>query len=62
MDGIELICLLRERSVDISIFAMTGHSPMGAEAEVQYGAVSGVWKKPLSLSEVAKILHTEQKY
>lgn len=61
MDGIELIRLLRERSADISIFAMTGHSPMGAEAEVQYGAVTGIWKKPLSLSEVAKILHGEQK-
>lgn len=53
MNGIELIRQLRERNVEIPIIAMTGHSPVGVETEIQYGDATEVWKKPLSLKEIA---------
>ena len=54
MDGEELIAILRRKAQgqDLPIFAMSGHSLNDGSDETVAGATE-VWRKPLSLSEVA---------
>lgn len=52
MDGEDLILWLREKNADLPIFAMTGHGPI-EDKEIGVIGATEVWRKPLSLSEVA---------
>ena len=56
MDGWALISKLRELSSTLPIFAMTGHVLEDSETPPPQGATD-VWRKPISLSEVAQQLH-----
>jgi len=56
MDGWALVLKLRELSSTLPIFAMTGHILEDSDAPPPQGA-TGVWHKPISLSEVAQQLH-----
>ena len=55
MSGEELIRNLRVASQDVPIFVMTGHGAGEGSGDMPPGA-SGVWQKPLSLTEVARKL------
>lgn len=55
MDGAALVRNLRDRAADLPIFIMTGHGG-GEGAEAAPEGATEVWKKPLSLTEVAQRL------
>lgn len=57
MGGAQLVAHLRERSTDLPIIIMTGQGG-GEGGDTVPDGVAEVWKKPLSLTEVAQRLQT----
>lgn len=58
MDGEELIRKLRAISPRMPIFAMTGHGSVGEDDVYLAKGATEVWRKPLSLGEVAQRLQS----
>ena len=58
MDGAQLIANLRAQAPDLPIFVMTGHGVDNDEESAEGLGATEVWKKPLSLSEVARRLES----
>lgn len=53
MDGEALIGQLRELAPNLPIFAMTGHGSPGENGDTLAPGATEIWRKPLSLGEVA---------
>lgn len=56
MGGEELVRALRERVPELPIFIMTGHGAQTGADGAQMEGVREIWRKPLSLTEVARKL------
>lgn len=56
MDGEELIRQLRAVSQNLPIFAMTGQDPVGEEKGGPTMAATQIWRKPISIGEIAQHL------